>query len=274
MLFCCTKVSFRVTTWTSTHSSMILTFVFNPRDLYYRGWTKIIITQLSITGHNRTSTVGLLHSPPSRQCYARWRYRPQSAAAALNSVHNCADFRPSCTGKSISTQATRCGTAISPPRQTLSTTNTKRQFHPRHKLHLSCWVWHCTLLPDLQQTSSDIDLILRKMQLESKRSNQEPTVNEWVEFNFEIWGGSPLLPFLPPPHYSPLLSHPPSIRSRLPLIQVGDLGRSAVSSPAGPGGARPPNNNLVLFELKKASGDSNFMHIFTKNTHKFGKLMA
>jgi len=28
MLFCCTKVSFRVTAWTSSHSSMILTLCF------------------------------------------------------------------------------------------------------------------------------------------------------------------------------------------------------------------------------------------------------
>ena len=28
MLFCCTKVSFRVTAWTSSHSSMILTVCF------------------------------------------------------------------------------------------------------------------------------------------------------------------------------------------------------------------------------------------------------
>jgi len=32
--FCCMKVSFRVTAWSSSHSRMILTFfVFNPRDL-------------------------------------------------------------------------------------------------------------------------------------------------------------------------------------------------------------------------------------------------
>ena len=55
MLFCCTEVSFRVTAWTSSHSSMILTlFVFNPRDLYYRGWNfkKIIII---ITTTNTTT---------------------------------------------------------------------------------------------------------------------------------------------------------------------------------------------------------------------------
>jgi len=74
-----------------------------------------------------------------------------------------------------------------------------------------------------------------------------------------------------PVHVPPLPSHTSSLRSRLSLIQLGDLEERCKLS-SGSGRSPAAKRYLVHFELKNASGKSNFKYIFMKNSHKFDKL--
>jgi len=70
------------------------------------------------------------------------------------------------------------------------------------------------------------------------------------------------------PSLPPLPSHTASLRSRLPLIQLGDLGERCKLSQR----VRAEPGRQTLFELKNASVKSNFNYTFMKNIHKFDKL--
>jgi len=83
----------------------------------------------------------------------------------------------------------------------------------------------------------------------------------------------PLLFLVPSPSFpfSSLLSLYPipiALRSRLPLIQLGDVGERSISSPSGSGQIPAPKRCLVHFELKNASVKSNFKYIFTQKILK------
>ena len=90
------------------------------------------------------------------------------------------------------------------------------------------------------------------------------------------WKGGPLPLPSHPLLFSPLppLSLPsPSLRSRLPLIQLGGLG-SAVWSPSGSVRSPAAKGYVLHFGLKSASAKSNFKYIFTMIHQKIDKFIS